>query len=309
MAFVALNTEQLKQLTKSEQLCICSAGVWHNMVLCFSTCLLVLISPVILKPFYEQGHGITVVEIQKGTGLDQKGGLMINDVIVDVNECPVKTMMDWENCLNEEYLNSQSGFCVSEEMYKKENSVVEVGSWNCCQNTSEKMCFRHSDLKMSQQLMCLPVRKMTEKAEICKNNLDCREKLCLVPVLDMNSERLLRIGVYSRNAVYYIGGIESFSFVSVGRWIAKTSLPVKYVDMCEMFIGYIFAFSSGIAIINIIPLFCLDGNYIIECIIHLFLKSYIPISSDRNKFIFVLKVIGHVSLIACGFSVLITYYF
>ncbi|GFQ92386.1 hypothetical protein TNCT_430361 [Trichonephila clavata] len=112
--------------------------------------------------------------------------------------------------------DQQSGFCVSKEFIKQENSAVEnYENLNCCNNTTGNLCFRHSDAK-SKQLMCLPARKGFKK-----------------------TSALLRH--YSR----------SFASVAVSPWTSE-STSVQYIDMYEIFLGYIFAFSSGLAVMNVI---------------------------------------------------------
>ncbi|GFQ92389.1 hypothetical protein TNCT_430371 [Trichonephila clavata] len=79
MAYVRLPSEQLKQLSLPQQLRIYSAGVWHNVVLACFALLLMYSNPILLKPFYQQGNGVTVVNVKEGTGPAQKGGLMLGD--------------------------------------------------------------------------------------------------------------------------------------------------------------------------------------------------------------------------------------
>ncbi|CAL1261523.1 unnamed protein product [Larinioides sclopetarius] len=239
IAYVRMSVEHLRQMNVSQQLRIYAAGIWHNLVLAAVALALVSASPFILKPMYQQGNGVTVIDVKQDSGLGQKGGLMVNDVIIGVDECLIRTENDWKLCINQEYAKLQSGFCVHETFYKKEDiSIKKNGtSSNCCPETSRNMCFSFSDPNLDE-LMCLPARKLAEDAKMCVDNQDCWQELCLIPVLDSDSERFLRIKVSSRKAVFYVGRIEEvFSSVAVSPWVSEYA-AVYYVDMYELFIGY-----------------------------------------------------------------------
>ncbi|GFY74238.1 membrane-bound transcription factor site-2 protease [Trichonephila inaurata madagascariensis] len=290
MAYVRLPSEQLKQLSLPQQLRIYSAGVWHNVVLACFALLLMYSNPILLKPLYQQGNGVTVVNVKEGTGPAQKGGLMLGDTIISINDCLVETVEDWNNCLQKEMTDVLSGFCVSKDYIRQENSALENYE-NCCSNTTGYLCFRHSDAK-NKQLMCLPGRKVAENSIICTENRDCRDDLCLIPILLSKSERFLKIQRFLKSPVLYLGPIqEVFASVAVSPWTSE-STSVQYIDMYEIFLGYIFAFSSGLAIMNVIPFFYLDGQFLTECVVHNYLSSCIPKVSQRSSVIFSLKMIG-----------------
>ncbi|GFT53887.1 membrane-bound transcription factor site-2 protease [Nephila pilipes] len=292
MAYVRLPSEQLKQLTLPQQLRIYSAGVWHNVVLASFALLLMYANPFLVKPLYQQGNGVTVVNVKEGTGPAQKGGLLLGDTIISINDCLVETVEDWNSCLQKQMVDPQSGFCVSKDFIRIENSAIDdFNNLNCCHNSSGNLCFRHSDPD-NKQFICLPGRKVAENSIICTENRDCREDLCLIPILLLESERFLKIQRFPKNAVLYLGTIqEVFASVAVSPWTSQ-STSVQYIDMYEIFLGYIFAFSSGLAVMNVIPFFYLDGQFLTECVVHNYASSCIPTLSLRSNIIFILKMIG-----------------
>ncbi|KAF8786033.1 Membrane-bound transcription factor site-2 like protein [Argiope bruennichi] len=304
MAYVRMSVEHLRQINISQQLRIYSAGIWHNLVLAAVALALLSTSPFILKPLYQQGNGVTVIDVKQDSGLGQKGGLMKEDTLIGVNECLVQTENNWKSCIHQEYAKLQSGFCVHEAFYKKEDIAVKKNgtSSDCCPETNKNMCFRFSDHDLDQ-LMCLPARELAENAKMCVDHQDCWREFCLIPVLESKSERFLRIKLSSKRAVFYVGPIEEiFSSVAVSPWVSNYA-AVCYADMFELLLGYIFSFSCGLAILNTIPLFWLDGNYIIECVINGYLKSFISEFSCRYMLIFTFKIVGCIGLL---FSILIS---
>lgn len=65
-------------------------------------------------------------------------------------------------------------------------------------------------------------------------------------------------------------------------------------------------FSSGLAVINVLPAFSLDGQYITENLIHLCLERYIPRVSQRRYIFEVINKIGTglllIMVIVCAFK-------
>ncbi|KAG8192340.1 hypothetical protein JTE90_002160 [Oedothorax gibbosus] len=292
IAYVKLPTEQMKNLLPKQLLRIYSAGIWHNLVLAFFALLLMWISPIFLSSILQLKKGVTVVSIKKDSSIGQVGGLAVNDEIFNISGCEVKDTTSWEDCLKKLHTANNQGFCTSINFIKSKNIAIKNMTANaCCPNLDENLCFQAINTEIK---FCLPGRQVAEKANICHSKNDCGDDLCLVPVFPTLNTKLSRIQRTNKISVIYIGYIPELKYsVSVSNWTTKIKiLPVRFVDMFETFLVYIVTFSTGLAIMNLIPCFGLDGAHLIDVIIHLYFSNIIPTYEHRKLVINILNFLG-----------------
>jgi S2P endopeptidase len=132
---------------------------------------------------------------------------------------------------------------------------------------------------------CLPGRIVIESTdEMCVSGSDCSVGLyCLKPSLD-NHTKLLSIERANAKMVIFLGHpSEVYRTVQVSDFVPLYSVippavPEVIVRMCK----YLSVFSAGLAIINIIPCFYFDGQYIIQAVCNILLTHEVKHKSVRN---------------------------
>jgi S2P endopeptidase len=132
---------------------------------------------------------------------------------------------------------------------------------------------------------CLPGRTVVESTdEMCVTGGDCSAGLhCLKPSLD-NRTKLLRIKRANAKMVIFLGQpsdvhrtVQVSDFVPLYS-VIPPAVPEVIVHMCK----YLSVFSAGLAIVNIIPCFCFDGQYIIQAVCNILLTRKVKHKSVRN---------------------------
>jgi len=142
---------------------------------------------------------------------------------------------------------------------------------------------------------CLPGRIVIESTdEMCVTANDCSVGLhCLKPSLD-NHTRLLHVKRANAKMVIFLGHpsevyhtIQVSDFVPTYFFIPSV-IPDVIVQMCK----YVSVFSAGLAVINIIPCFYLDGQYIIQAVSNILLAGKVKHKSVRNAVAVCITVCG-----------------
>ncbi|XP_071449256.1 membrane-bound transcription factor site-2 protease [Hetaerina americana] len=298
-AYVLLSTNQCQALPPSRNLRILTAGVWHNVVLSLLAYTAVILMPQFVSPLYSQGSGIYVVGFAEDSPLRGSTGFYHGDIITKVNnDCIVKNKEDWKNCISASFLENDErlGFCIGITFLLQNTSPTAfkdllADSTNCCPNyKSEHLCFtttfpedvvkQVSDLDRTLlKKNCLPARKVIEESGIsCRTHLSCPDAkpLCIHPLL-ANDTYLLTIErtsgePHQPKIVIFLGhpaevwfGIQVSDFVPRARFLSifASRLP----DISLLLMKYIAILSSGLALINMLPIFMFDGQYIITDIL------------------------------------------
>lgn len=145
--------------------------------------------------------------------------------------------------------------------------------------------------------MCLPTRPIVESSiDYC--HLDkriCPEHThCIRPLLS-NSTVLLTIKRRNSGDVIYIGHpSDLFLTVSVSSFVPKYNfLKLNYAAIAYKLLKYLVVFSSGLAILNVLPCFFFDGQHIIGCLSKILLRK----RNHRNKFTFFIVLFGTILLL------------
>ncbi|XP_063242597.1 membrane-bound transcription factor site-2 protease isoform X2 [Bacillus rossius redtenbacheri] len=311
VAYVQLSGEQLRALPPRRQLRVTCAGVWHNVVLALVAALALLLLPLLLYPLYDTGSGVYVRHVQQGSPVEGSTGLREGDRVVAVNQCEVGDTEDWYYCMLGAVRDPSPGYCVSSELARKHDESVPVkqlagGGIECCGPGSEHhLCFeyleRDEGAPQLPQHSCLPVRTVVENApRLCVLGADCPPDLhCLRPLLD-NVTRLVRLERGTSPPVLYLGSPASaYRSVRVGDYVPlHRALPPGVPEAVARLCKYLVVFSAGLAAVNLVPCFWLDGRHIAWAACELLLGQ----SSERQAVAAAITTLGTCFLSLCFLS-------
>ncbi|KAH8868670.1 Membrane-bound transcription factor site-2 protease [Schistosoma japonicum] len=204
-----------------------------------------------------------------------------------------------------------------------------ISNEDCCtaQSASTHLCFTYlTPTKLSstsRRYACLPARAVTERTS-CNVTSDCgkpgivrgnyngvqsdslggvstRSMYCVVPSPPDNSTRLVRLmhNRYKAPAILFLGPLEDL-VASIGvsdyvpRWpsILSPNLPSFLGLLCT----YLFSLSGALVILNVVPCYALDGQWILKAFMDLFLRGILPSRPRRNMVFTAVLILGSVLL-------------
>uniref|UniRef100_A0AAF5DF63 Membrane-bound transcription factor site-2 protease n=1 Tax=Strongyloides stercoralis TaxID=6248 RepID=A0AAF5DF63_STRER len=291
-AFTDINTQQLERLSYSSKLWIFCAGIWHNLTLSALFALLFFTSSFLLSPLYSENNGILVTEVFEESGLSGIAGLRPGHVITSINGCDVCNISTYFDCLNaiEKGVHPNGYLIDSEIVYQQTASNYDIidNEIRCCdefQNTtiSSHLCFLYNkphDTKelpsvtpavefketlglkkirkknfnfFQKKFSCFPAKQVTDLRKCFYDSKSIYNKLdnmeCVTPAL-FNGTFLLRFMIDAHHLT------PRFSFL-------PTWPPVMFELVCKYFI----TFSLALALINAVPCYSLDGQFICRTIV------------------------------------------
>ncbi|KAL6614822.1 hypothetical protein ACP70R_037092 [Stipagrostis hirtigluma subsp. patula] len=208
-ALVALNYDQLQNLSLFSKLRIYCAGIWHNVILCAVCLLLTVLLPVVLYPFYVSGDGLMVMGNPEPSPLSEY--LSAHDVILSVDGLRIATTDEWIKMLaqgnTEKISGSGKGYCVPNSWMDASKNLWQISDSLSCPDelvAFEKLICngsvifdeigKNSDQKEAEGKYCL-IAKDVVKLHKCGNgwwrtehdgsNCTCsQDEYCLEPVLN-----------------------------------------------------------------------------------------------------------------------------
>lgn len=313
-AFTELDNDSLEAASLYRRLKIYCGGIWHNLCVAFFAVACLSIMPQALSVAgYSHGKGVVVTDVRPESGLATEGGLKPGHVIYAINHCKVFNDEDWVNCLTS--INRQNyGYCVprTEIAANLATKVVNVyGELHCCgtNSTQSHLCFYSKSLNETTlenifEYSCLPARYVTDHS-ICNYSLPCGQQAktkCVYAAL-FNSTKLIRFRVANQSKpVLFVGApaailphVSVGSFVPSSRW-APTVFPV----CLDLLFRYLFTFSLALGLLNAMPCYSLDGQYIVGVLTEAFCqRRRSACASPRRKQLFYkgIMVYGTVTLI------------
>ncbi|XP_041353823.1 membrane-bound transcription factor site-2 protease-like isoform X2 [Gigantopelta aegis] len=213
-AFVDLSTEHIQVVSPLRQLRIYCAGVWHNFVIVIIALMFLFSMPYLLVPFYSQGQGVCVSQVEEHSAVSGPRGLLAGETITRVSDCPVTNIDSWHTCILASMKEQSLGHCMPVPLIKDldtspKNFSSTVDFVDCCNVTSNThLCFMyHSKKTGSTKYACLPARTTTDRP-VCKLQSDCympnMEVACVYPAID-NQTKLLRIIHGRRPPLLFLG--------------------------------------------------------------------------------------------------------
>lgn len=292
-AFVDLSTEHLQVIPPIRQLRIYCAGVWHNFVIVILAIMVLLFLPLFLLPFYYSGHAVAITDIVENSPVSGPKGLAQGDIVTGIDTCRVSSINDWVHCINLSREEDIIGFCIPLSNIDLTDMTIPAyvtitGNIECCPNTTNThICFGYTSVTNSSLLhSCLPARSTSERQH-CNVVDDCNNSksltACVKPSLD-NSTRLLRVVLQGRQPVLFLGHpLDLFYSVSLSNYVPYWSyIPLNLPYILETFCKYLISLSGALAILNVVPCYALDGQWILSALIELTLKSVIKTHEKRT---------------------------
>ncbi|XP_074659161.1 membrane-bound transcription factor site-2 protease-like [Tubulanus polymorphus] len=305
-AFVDLLTEHLQVISPLRQLRIYCSGVWHNFVIVIVALFVLFAVPWILLPFYTVGSSVVITGILQKSAVSGPRGLAVGEAITSVSGCPVTSINAWHECIRKSSIDEIAGFCMPVEQMKQldisfQSFTTAAGNVECCSNISNThICFKyHSKASSKIHYACLPARATTDNRQICRLQSDCynpkREHVCVYPSLD-NSTRLLRVKHGRKPPLLFLGyPVDLLYSVTLSDYVPKSSLiPLNLPYVLETFSKYLISLSGALAILNVVPCYALDGQWILHAFIELTLRSTIPDHRTRGVIFSIILLFGTV---------------
>ncbi|XP_035742487.1 membrane-bound transcription factor site-2 protease-like isoform X1 [Vespa mandarinia] len=299
IAYVNINNEQFISLPLRNQLRITCAGVWHNIILAALAAIILVLSTWFWAPLYNLYSGVYVKNILPNSPVRGQTGLLEHDIIYKVNNCPIKHNEDWYQCILNIIHQPAPGYCVKQSFIQEyDESVPSIqrnnGVVNCCTLDSEttgSLCFEYIEGPQGAPLhlpphSCLPARTMINQSQnYCQASHECssQDTHCIKPSLD-NVTKIVHIKRKMGKDVLFFGHpADIYRTVDVSDWVPKysflnPSIPESLVLLCK----YITMFSAGLAVINVVPCFFSDGQYIIN-ILALYVSDIIPYNRNIRE--------------------------
>ncbi|NXP97400.1 MBTP2 protease, partial [Vidua macroura] len=308
-AFVDLFTTHLQLISPVQQLRIFCAGVWHNFVLGVASFMVLFLLPAILFPFYYTGVGALVTEVAEDSPANGPRGLFVGDLVTNLQDCPVYNVEDWNSCLGDISEKSQVGYCVSAATLQQLSFPARVyrrldGTVECCSNNSlTDICFSYSNKLESHLYACMPARKVIEASKVCRTNMDCHKdfvpSFCVTPSLE-NQTRLIRVKHPPHIDMLYVGHPMHLQYtVSLSSFVPRQNfLSIDLPVMIETFCKYLISLSGALAVINAVPCFALDGQWILNSFLEATLSSLIVEKQNRELVGFLILLAGSALLAA-----------
>ena len=314
-AYVDLQSDHLKVISPRRQLKIFCAGAWHNVVVAVAALVLLYLLPALLWPFYSTGGGVMVTSVMEGSVMESK--LVPGTRITAVNSCPVSDLRDWLHCVTSLVDEPQSGYCMSvnvldshRSIHHKHTSVSpEEGVRDCCDVglASTHVCFYilrtkqpvvtpsttqqpqeeegQVDEGQSLNYKCLTARPVTLSSP-CFSPRDCRgavKQACAVPAV-INTTRLLRIEHTQDVDALFLGDPRFLLMtISVSDYRPRASLMwLQLPAALETSLVYCVSLSGALALLNMLPVFALDGQWTFMAFVEMYFSSYFE-SSPQAK--------------------------
>ncbi|KAL6462704.1 hypothetical protein MHYP_G00291260 [Metynnis hypsauchen] len=308
-AFVDLFTTHLNLISPVQQLRIFCAGVWHNFMLCVAAVCFLLLLPLLLFPFYYTGAGALVTEVVEDSPSSGPRGLFVGDLVTQLEDCSVKGVEDWHSCIHQLAHQPQSGYCVPTATLQLNRAAGRAykrldGTMECCSNSSlTDLCFAYSSNLESKLFACLPARKTIQASHTCRTNTDCQTgfspSLCVIPSLE-NQTRLIRVKHAPQADMLFVGYPSHLQFsVSLTNFVPRLGfLHLDLPVMLETLSKYLVSLSGALAVVNAVPCFALDGQWMLTAFLEATLHSLVPEKSSRELLGFFILLGGSALLAA-----------
>lgn len=302
MAYVQLKTEALNSLNTLKKLRVLCAGIWHNLFSAFILYVCFISLPSFFSPLYSVNIP-TITHVVPGSPLYGERGLNNKDQILKINNCNVDSTDDWYQCLLKSAINKPA-LCVKTDIVHEydESVLVQHSNTNeveCCdENKKQNACFEYLEpvngiLELPQH-MCLPVRTVLENSHYCDDNNNCENDYhCIRPVL-ANTTSIIHIKRIDKDDVIYIGHpADLFKNVFISNFFPKYNfLSSNFPDIVQNLLRYLVTCSLGLAIVNVVPCFWFDGQFIVQTLVNDFLAKMARKRSTRNTITLFITTIG-----------------
>uniref|UniRef100_A0A3P8PA77 Membrane-bound transcription factor site-2 protease n=1 Tax=Astatotilapia calliptera TaxID=8154 RepID=A0A3P8PA77_ASTCA len=308
-AFVDLFTTHLNLISPAQQLRIFCAGVWHNFVLCLAALAFLFLLPLLLFPMYATGAGALVTEVVQSSAADGPRGLSVGDIVTGLEDCPVRGVEDWTSCLSHLAHTPQTGYCVPvaslQPSWAHGRAFKRLdGTMDCCSNNSlTDLCFSYIKSQVFKQIW-LQVRKMVTGTRVCHTDDDCAAhshtaSICVTPSLE-NQTRFIRVTHPPNTHMLFVGYPPHLQYaVSLTNFVPRFGfLHLDLPVFLETFCKYVVSLSGALAVVNSVPCFALDGQWMLNALLEATLASVVIDRQKRELIGFFLLLAGSALLAA-----------
>ncbi|ORY91217.1 hypothetical protein BCR43DRAFT_498714 [Syncephalastrum racemosum] len=304
-AFVNIPDQPLQLLAPKSQLRIVCAGVWHNAVLYLVTLLLLsggLKSCLEIAGWQslESEGGVSVVTVRPDSPLAVH--LQLSSVIYQLDDLPLqRNILDWNAYLLEDGGKHvpDAGFCAPITSVTEDLACCEIDNefpFGKAANATVS-CFTNFDIQTSPFKSCFTTTDilLAPERQRCNRDTDCLQtgQRCVMPYTPSEAGQIVRLHV--RMPPWYPASEKDKMFVFEGELVdiwesVKVGLlrprfrilPVSLPHMSELLLQYISSFTLALAILNILPVFQLDGQYALEQLVHCWQPS-VTTQSTRSQ--------------------------
>lgn len=210
--------------------------------------------------------------------------------MIQINECSVVNAETWSQCLTATLQEPHPGFCVD---HKHLSGVQTNGCCNSNDLANSHLCFTSSKLGLNAHY-CLQAREVSKQSSAwCHIDQDCPPNhSCLIPsfhqdsVNQSNLTRLILIKRKVADSILYVGlPQEIYASIHVSDYIPKTFLGPQFINSIKRLLTYIFSFSAGLAMLNIVPCYMLDGQHVAGVLAEYIFGSHTVSTRRRRVFI------------------------
>lgn len=291
VAYTQIDMDNLQSVKLRKKLKIYSAGIWNNFILAGSSYVVLLLVPILLSPIYQTNQSVFITKIKEKAPVRGENGLYTGDSIYQINGCSVTNKEDWMQCLSES-IKHHPGYCVSEDfVHDNEESIHEVEhqkdrTVSCCPVNPSLNCFENFDEERLPQYICLNIRNTVEISKSYCHKSECPQHTsCVKPILS-NVSTIIHMKRRNRlkDLVYYGHPYDVLNFVEVSEFTPKTKLFEPWIgDAIVLMLKYLAVFSFGLALVNVVPCYGLDGQFIVYALISSLPSSHF--SKSRKELI------------------------
>lgn len=306
IAFTELGTEQINSLKMWKKLRVLCAGIWHNILLAIIGYLILYFIPIIFVPFYSTDESVVISHVNIKSPVYGLRGLQPNDIITNINDCKVYNSETWFACLHET-ISNHPAYCLSTDFVHQNDESIQIirkndGVIDCCDSKNlVAACFEYisdyGELEVPEH-MCLNIRKTIEHSNrYCHTSRKCDQNLfCITPQMN-NATTIIHIKRLDQKDMIYMGHpYDVTSNVKISNFVPKSNLwNPAFADFICTLLKYIVVFSLGLALINVIPCFGLDGQHIISTTINQLFKTRLH-KKQREIFSLSVTVFGSILL-------------
>ncbi|VDP34968.1 unnamed protein product [Soboliphyme baturini] len=283
-AFTELENMALEEVSSFRKLKIFCAGVWHNLFLALLALISMQLIPAVSSLCYLVNKGVMVTDVQPESGLSSDGGLAVGNIVYAINNCKVYNEESWLRCLVNTGRVSY-GYCLPKSVVVRGqagrhsavlSSLSSSSEIQCCESNTSRthLCFFYryyseSAKHVAVEYTCLSASYVTGRY-ICSHTHNCNSKtVCVHPAL-FNDTRLIRFYVANASTpVLFVGSVKMVAVhVTISNYVPKNTIaPVHLPAYFELLFRYVFTLSFAFAMLNAIPCYSLDGQFIARVLV------------------------------------------
>eukprot|EP00181_Compsopogon_caeruleus_P005087 CAMPEP_0184687962 /NCGR_PEP_ID=MMETSP0312-20130426/28109_1 /TAXON_ID=31354 /ORGANISM="Compsopogon coeruleus, Strain SAG 36.94" /LENGTH=549 /DNA_ID=CAMNT_0027144617 /DNA_START=207 /DNA_END=1857 /DNA_ORIENTATION=+ len=281
----------IRELPTWRQLKVVCAGAWHNIIIAMACIASIASLPYLLLPVFSQNSELMIVGIPQGSSLLHHANS--GDILLSVGSEPVQSRSSFFRALGKsKILNSSVGFCMDDHFLARR--AMPAG--DCCSSTADDdldiYCFEKRDSLLQ---VCVRASDATD-LPICRSQDGCPSRdpsntSSCFSVRIPNDQRLIDLHVKDATteivrSIFYQGdplilsrSVVVSDFAPRFRVLAKnwpacyrTFVSMDFPKKIDRLLRYLFSISAALAILNMAPVFFLDG----EASAVLFLQAFRP---------------------------------